>query len=156
VSHIDPMLGPVATALVGHDVQVRCWSEGDWVTIRRARQAPSMVAFADTPHGRTELSPAICAPLLVFHSTGTERAIGSRGGWALSFAVVVLGHEAGHLRLGLNEAVAGCFGPRWRYRTARMLGADAGYAAALQAFYRERILPNRARQYQGCPARHSR
>ena len=82
-----------------------------------------------------------------------QPAFGSDAAWWLSFAVVALGHEAGHIALGNNESRAECFGLRSAGRTATMLGADANYAMLLQGIYRNLIYPRRDAVYRagGCP-----
>jgi len=146
-SHVDPELGRVASALVGRPVQVRCWSPPDWASIERA-QGRVISGFAEIAADRIHLSPEVCGSLIDLEH-GFEPALDTQAGDRMSFAVTAIGHEAGHLRLGRNEAQAECFGMTTADRTATLLGADAAYAYSLQLYYRERILPRRAAEYRG-------
>jgi hypothetical protein len=151
-SHIDPALGSIASKLVGRSVEVRCWSQSDWSAIHRAR-GDSAVGFAELRASRISLAPVVCRPLMALEYRGVQPAFGSTAAWWLSFAVVALGHEAGHLALGRDESRAECFGLRSAERTATMLGADATYAMLLQGTYRNLIYPRRKPLYRagGCP-----
>ena len=151
-SHVDPALGAVASKLAGRTVEVRCWSQPDWSAIRRAR-GDSAVGFAELQGSRISLAPMVCRPLMALEYRGVQPAFGSDAAWWLSFAVVALGHEAGHIALGHNESRAECFGLRSADRTATMLGADASYAVLLQGIYRNLIYPRRDAVYRagGCP-----
>jgi len=151
-SHIDPALGSVASKLVGQRVEVRCWSQSDWSEIHRAR-GDAAIGFAELRASRISLAPVVCRPLMALEYRGVQPAAGSNAAWWLSFAVVALGHEAGHLALGRNESRAECFGLRSAQRTAIMLGADPTYATLLQGIYRTLIYPRREPLYRagGCP-----
>ncbi|TMB87827.1 MAG: hypothetical protein E6J45_12015 [Chloroflexi bacterium] len=151
-SHIDPALGSVASKLVGRTVEVRCWSRSDWARIRRAR-GDSAIGFAEMRGSRIDLAPLVCRPLMALEYHHDQPLLGSERAWSLSFAVVALGHEAGHLALGRDESRAECFGLRSADRTATMLGADATYAWQLQSTYRRLIYPRRDAIYRagGCP-----
>jgi hypothetical protein len=150
-SHVDPALGSVASKLAGRTVEVRCWSHSDWSAIHRAR-GDSAVGFADLHASRISLAPMVCRPLMALEYRGEQPAYGSDAAWWLSFAVVALGHEAGHIALGRNESRAECFGLRSARSTAIMLGADATYAVLLQGTYCNLIYPQRDAVYRagGC------
>ena len=152
VSHIDPKLSGVASALVGHPVEVRCWSASDWANILRVNGRPD-AAFTNMQTSRIQLSPAVCGPLMALRYRAVEPPATSAQALSVSFAVEVLGHEAGHLVIGRNEAAAECFGLRSVHRTAMLTGADADYAGLLESIYRYRIYPQRAAIYRvgGCP-----
>lgn len=149
-SHVDPSLGAAASTLVGHQVEVRCWSAAAWAAILRV-SGRTDVGFANPETSRIQLAPSVCAPLMALRYQHVEPPAASAE--PLSFAVVVLGHEAGHLTLGSNEAEAECFGLRAAQRTAVLLGADPHYARLLQTIYRGQIYPRRDAIYRagGCP-----
>lgn len=151
VSHIDPNLNAVAATLAGHPVQVRCWSSADWARIRAVRR-DDVAGFTNPQTWTTQLSPSVCRPLMALRYRGVEPAGDAE--WALSFAVVVLGHEMGHLVNGPSESGAECFGLRAAPRTAQLLGADPAYATRLAQLYRYQIYPRRPAEYRvgGCPA----
>jgi hypothetical protein len=153
VSHIDPKLSAVASTLVGHPVEVRCWSASDWAHILRVNGRHD-AGFTNPQTSRIQLSPAVCRPLMALRYRSIEPAETSIQALSLSFAVVVFGHEAGHLVIGRNEAAAECFGLRSARGTAMLIGADAAYASFLEALYRNDIYPRRAALYRagGCPA----
>jgi hypothetical protein len=150
ISHIDPNLGAVVSSLTGQAVQVRCWSPRDWAQILRV-SGRTDVAFANPRTRQIQLSPGICRPLMALRYRSVEPAESSA--LQLSFAVGVLGHEAGHLVHGSSESAAECFGMRSVSRTAELVGADPAYAAQLGSLYRYRIYPQRGAVYRagGCP-----
>jgi hypothetical protein len=149
-SHVDPNLSAAASTLVGHTVEVRCWSATDWAAILRV-SGRTDVGFANPSTSRIQLSPSVCAPLMALRYQHVEPQAAAAE--PLSFAVVVLGHEAGHLAIGSNEAAAECFGLRAAQRTALLLGANPRYATLLQTIYRRQIYPRRDAIYRagGCP-----
>jgi hypothetical protein len=146
------VLGSVASRLSGRTVEVRCWSQSDWARIRRAR-GDSAVGFAEMQASRIDLAPLVCRPLMALQYRDEQPVPGSDAAWRLSFAVVALGHEAGHIVLGRDESRVECFGLRAADRTAAMLGADPAYARLLQSTYRRLIYPRREAIYRagGCP-----
>lgn len=150
VSHIDPTLGAVASTLAGRSVQVRCWSASDWARILRLR-GDHVVGFTNQGTWSIQLSPSVCRPLMALRYRAIEPT--GEGAWSLSFAVVVFGHEAGHLVRGTNESAAECFGLQAARQTARLTGADATYATLLATLYRTNIYPHRPAIYRagGCP-----
>jgi hypothetical protein len=148
VSHIDPNFGLVASTLAGHSVQVRCWSVSDWAHIRRVR-GDHVVGFTIPGTWTTQLSPSVCRPLMALRYRDVEPA--GHGATALSFAVVVFGHEVGHLVRGSNESAAECFGLQAARQTAHLLRADPVYATRLETLYRNRIYPHRAAIYRASP-----
>jgi hypothetical protein len=152
VSHIDPKLSAAASTLVGHSVEVRCWSTRDWANILRVHGRPD-AAFTNMQTSRIQLSPAVCRPLMALRYRAVEPPGTSSAAFSLSFAVEVLGHEAGHLVNSPNESTAECFGLRSVQRTAMLTGADADYGVWLETIYRYRIYPQRAAIYRvgGCP-----
>jgi hypothetical protein len=72
---------------------------------------------------------------------------------SLSFAVVIFGHEVGHLVRGPNESAAECFGLQAARQTAQLIGADHTYATRLLTLYRNHIYPHRPAMYRAshCP-----
>ncbi len=150
VSHIDPNLGAVASTLAGHSVQVRCWSASDWARILRFR-GDHVVGFANQGTWSIQLSPSVCRPLMALRYRAVEPT--GAPAWSLSFAVVVFGHEVGHLVRGTSESAAECFGLRAARQTARLTGADPAYATLLETLYRYQIYPHRAAIYRvgDCP-----
>jgi hypothetical protein len=127
---------------------VRCWSVSDWAHIRRVR-GDHVVGFTIPGTWTTQLSPSVCRPLMALRYRGVEPA--GRDATALSFAVVVFGHEVGHLVRGSNESAAECFGLQVARQTAHLLGADPVYATRLETLYRNHIYPHRAAIYRARP-----
>ncbi len=145
VSHVDPNLGLVASTLAGHSVQVRCWSASDWEHFLRVR-GDHVVGFTIPGTWSTQLSPSVCRPLMALRYRGVEPA--GRGAMSLSFAVVIFGHEVGHLVRGPNESAAECFGLQAARQTAQLIGADPTYATRLETLYRNHIYPHRPAIYR--------
>jgi hypothetical protein len=139
-SHIDPRLSRIARTIAGRDTEVRCWSEYDWIELRREITSRWSLADDPGPYGaftsldreRINLSPPVCGPLeqLVY------RGLDPHPDWdGLSWAVSLLSHESMHVS-GIDlEAAAECYGVQRIPATARTLGIDETNARILARRY---------------------
>lgn len=128
-----------ASLIAGRPVRVRC--DEDYAFTGVGSDAAG-VAFPR--RGVAFLEPGICRTLrrLAFEGAG-----GARGdaGWA----VVVLAHEAMHLRGELDEGRAECFALQAGVRLATRLGVEPGLARALMREQLDRALSDTSVQRLG-------
>lgn len=119
-----------ASLVAGRPVRVRC--DEDYVFTGVGSDAAG-VAFPR--RGLAFLEPGICRTLRRLAFEGATRA-GADAGWA----VVVLAHEAVHLRGELDEARAECFALQEGVRLATRLGVEPARARALMRRQLDRAL----------------
>jgi len=121
----QPVLTNAASALVGRPVQVVCSVEAQPEDYGYADIAGSIIHVRPWVCGNLELLAAGYIPL----SGGATRATAE--------AALVLAHEAGHLRLGLDERKAECFGLGSIHRLVRLLGAGLRQTTSLVRYARQ-------------------
>ncbi|MDX6408830.1 MAG: hypothetical protein QOE13_1901 [Gaiellaceae bacterium] len=140
-SRVEPRLGHVATALAGKPLEVRCWSESDWLHLMREERSythgkldAETLGFAGIGGTRVNLGPAVCKGLV---DLAYERLRPTREAaqLMLASAVVTLSHEPQHSKGITEESVAECSAIQLADRTAVDLGASPAYAAALVRTY---------------------
>jgi hypothetical protein len=136
-SRIEPRFGLIASALAGKEVEVRCWSAGDWAHLMREERAytrgrlgPGVLGFAGIGGARVNLAPEVCDALvtLAYRGRPAEPLL-------VASAVVTLSHEAQHSTGVVEEGVAECKAVQVAHRTAMKLGARRDYAASLVRTY---------------------
>jgi hypothetical protein len=144
-SRIDPLYSRLGGDLAYERVEVRCWSEDEWLDVIRERSAFSngylnvhaTLGFAWPDDRRAHLAPEICAALDRLSLDG--EGVGSE---EVATAVVVLAHEVGHLRASsAAEAEVECRAMQEARGLARKLGADAAEADALVELYLKDVYP---------------
>jgi hypothetical protein len=142
-SRIEPRFGRVASRLAGKTVEVRCWSQADWLRLLREEKAytkhridENTLGFAGIDGDRASLAPRVCDALvdLAYHGA---RPADATARFQLAAAVVTLAHEPQHSKGVAVEAQAECYAIQLTASTARRLGADAAYANGLAALYWE-------------------
>jgi hypothetical protein len=125
-SHIDPVLGSVASELAGTTAEVRCWSREDWPRVTAIDPEPTG-GFADLSEGTVNLPPGICASLAILAYSPAHRF--PHATWNQIAAPHILAHEAAHLGdAGPSEARAECDAVQTTTRAAELLGVDPAYA----------------------------
>jgi hypothetical protein len=140
-SRVEPRFGRIASALAGKQVEVRCWSSGDWQHLMReegaytqGRLRADTLGFAGIGADRINLAPSVCDGLVQLaykHSRPTDAV----GRLALAAAVVTLTHEPRHSSGIADEAVVECQAIQLANGTAVKLGATPAYAASLVREY---------------------
>jgi len=142
-SRIEPRFGRVASSLAGKRVEVRCWSQADWIRLLREEKAytkhridEDTLGFAGIAGRRANLAPDVCDALvdLTYHEARPSSDVAR---FQLAAAVVTLAHEPQHSRGVAVEAQAECYALQSAATTARRLGVDAAYARGLAALYWE-------------------
>jgi hypothetical protein len=146
-TRIEPFFGEVATAVVGTDVEARCWSPADWARLMRemkdftgGRLHPDTVGFTGFGDQRVNLDAEVCGGLVALAyeksrpTRGFERA-------KIAAGVSILMHEAHHANGVFNEALAECLGLQDIRSAAQRLGADERYAGMLADTYWDELYP---------------
>jgi hypothetical protein len=140
-SRIDPRYGRAASAVVGANVEVRCWSKRDWPKLLKEERLLGAPTFRSGAAGvtriggtRINLAPPVCLALdLVVYEM--RRPSGGQARLAAAFALVTLAHEAQHAKGVVEEPKAECYGMQLADETARELGIEPRYADTLPATY---------------------
>jgi hypothetical protein len=140
-SRVEPRLGEVASWLSGKPVEVRCWSQADWIMLLREEKAytkhridEDTLGFAGIDGTRINLAPDVCDGLV---DLGYDHARPSSAAarFPLAAAVVTLAHEPQHTKGIAVEAQAECYAIQLAAATAGRLGVDRRYAAGLARLY---------------------
>jgi len=129
VSRIEPLYSRVASDIAGRSVEVRCWSEEDWLT--RTEEVAAWAdgktalgpwsAYVSWDKERANLAPAVCRSLgrWAYERRWPEDR---REAYYFASSVKALAHEAQHLRGIEGEAKAECYG----LQTMREIGNGLG------------------------------
>jgi hypothetical protein len=149
-SRIEPLFSRAASAIVGRQVEVVCWSRAEWPKVVQEWGAymgtTDFGAFAHYDDDRAYLGPEVCEGLVDLAYRDRRPETGDAREDPAN-AVSVLAHEAGHLLAGAaTEAETECYGMQDMRRVGRLLGLDARYAGSLAEHYWEYIyetLPDR-------------
>jgi hypothetical protein len=154
VSRIEPLYSRVASSLAGRRVEVRCWSDEDWL-----KRSEEVAAWADrkTALGpwsgyvswdqeRANLAPAVCRSLgqWAYERRWPEDRW---DGYYLAWSVKALAHEAQHLRGIESEAKAECYGLQSIRAAAIGLGLDEKRAQSLADYAWLYIYPRARADY---------
>jgi hypothetical protein len=130
----EPKLSRVAAGSVGRRTTTHCWREEDWETLSEqyaalGREEFWLAGLASPSAGRIDLSSHVCDRLRPFLEEGRLPSLISFEAYELSEALVVLAHEAEHLRRpGASEADVEC---RALQRVRGLVRAE-GHGAELQ------------------------
>ena len=125
-SHVDPVLGAVASRLAGRSAEVRCWSRRDWPRVTVLDPEPTG-GFTDIGRGTINLPPAACGALAILAYAPAHRFPDAT--WSQIAAPHILAHEAAHLgEAGTSESAAECDAVQTTERASELLGAAPGYA----------------------------
>ena len=140
-------LSGVASALVGHQVQVRCQSLGQALADLGSELGFVRFDAAGRPEPRTLIKRDPCGQLRRYYSG--HRARPSRDA---VIAVHVLTHESMHMRGLTNEAAAECAALQRDETTAQLLGASPAQARELARDYWLTVYPDMPDGYRdsGC------
>lgn len=143
----EKRLSGVASALVGHRVQVRCQSFGQALADLGSELGYVRWDAAGRPEPRTLIKRDPCGQLRRYY--GGHRSRPSRD---TVIAVHVLTHEAMHLRGLLDEAGAECAAVQRDETTAQLLGATPAQARELARDYWLTVYPDMPDGYResGC------
>jgi hypothetical protein len=125
-SHIDPVLGRVASQLAGTPAEVRCWSREDWPRVTALDPEPTG-GFTDFSERTINLPPGVCSSLALLAYSPPHRF--PDASWSQIAAPHILAHEAAHLgEAGPSESRAECDAVQTTQRAAELLGAAPEYA----------------------------
>jgi hypothetical protein len=145
-SHIDPVLGAVASQLAGTDAEVRCWSREDWPRVTALDPEPTG-GFTDFSERTINLPPSACRSLAMLAYSPWHRF--PHASWSQIAAPHVLAHEAAHLGdAGPSEARAECDAVQTTERAAELLGAAPAYARWMARLDWERLYPRLSDSYR--------
>lgn len=150
-SREDERLADVASALVGVDASVRCWSGRGWKRVMEASNAElppdergEFDGWADIFDFRIDLAPWVCEEL-----AGLPDTAPSRHGLALAAAISVFVHETRHLTAaGSNEAAAECASLQKMDDAGRLLGLSESRSRRLAHRTWKELYPTLAAEYR--------
>jgi hypothetical protein len=138
VSRIDPLYSRIASRIAGHDVEVRCWSEKDWLELSEEIDdwtdgellLGPWSGIASEDGERASLAPTICDSLgrWAYERRWPEDR---REAYYFAWSVKALAHEAQHLRGIENEAKAECYGLQTMREVGNGLGLGDEHAQSL-------------------------
>lgn len=142
-SRIEPLFSRAASAVVGREVEVVCWSRREWRQVLSEWGAyigtTDIGAFAHYDGDRAYLGPEYCEGLVDL-AYRKRRPTGGAAQEKIADGVATLGHESQHLvAAAAGEAETECYGMQDMRRIARALGATSSYAAALAERYWEEL-----------------
>jgi hypothetical protein len=148
-SRVEPRLTKVGSALVGEQVEVRCWSQSEWREQIEDGDAnsPHVLAGMAGEGGPVDLAPDACRPLVEMLYTQT-RPVTREQQIALAYAVGILSHELEHVRGEMDEETAECHGMQRLSGTARKLGLRAAEARRLARLHWLEVYPDSDRLYR--------
>ena len=152
----EPELSRVAAGIAGRQARTHCWQEGDWEALSEQYSSLGSLEFwlaglASPAAGRIDLSPYVCERLRPYLVHGRLPSLVSYEAYELSEALVVLAHEAEHLRQpDASEAEVECralqrvrglvraegHGPQLQSELA-LLAWDIGYPENLEQYRTE-------------------
>ena len=146
ISRVEPRLGRAASETLGRQVEVRCWSQGDWEAVvreeaayqRRSVLAPGIGAFALPDRGALQVQSVDCGPLVRLARGNLPTSNGRR--FELAQALGVFAYAFARLRAEPGaEPVCSAV---WAYSDlARALGAPTEEARSLARLYVEEVGP---------------
>jgi hypothetical protein len=142
-SRVEPKLTRVASALIGTEVEVRCWSQRDWLELIEDKETGSPHEYAGIAGegGPVDLAPEVCRPLVpVLYTKWRPQHRDQEA--EVAYAVGVLAHELEHVRGEMGEPIAECRGMQRLAAVARGLGVTRGQARRLARAYWEVIYPD--------------
>jgi hypothetical protein len=145
-SHVDPVLGEVASRLAGTRAEVRCWSRRDWPRVTVLDPEPTG-GFTDVGGGTINLPPTVCGALAILAYSPAHRFADAT--WTQIAAPHILAHEAAHLGdAGTSELRAECDAVQTTQGAGELLGADAAYARWMAALDWAHLYPRLPGSYR--------
>jgi hypothetical protein len=145
---LEVRLSNVASALVGHRVQVHCQTVGQEFVDAGPELGYVRFRPGGVPERQTLIKRAPCSDLASYlHS---DRSHPTRDEVV---AVHVLSHEARHMAGTLEEARAECEAMQQDARAARLLGADRNEAGSLARTYWRLVYPQMPDDYRSADCR---
>jgi hypothetical protein len=121
-----------AASIAGRRAEVNCWPEASWTPLVDhfqliVRDEFWLAGLASPASGRIDLAPTVCEPLRMFFR-GNYSPILNLQSFELAEAIVVLAHEAEHLRTPAeSEAVVECHALQRVRSLVRRAGRRSGY-----------------------------
>ena len=142
-SRVEPLFSTAASAVVGRDVEVVCWSREEWPKALAEWGAyigtTDLGAFAHYDGDRAYLGPEYCEGLVDL-AYRNRRPTSGEAQEKIAEGVSTLAHESEHLAAPTaGEAETECYGMQDIRRVARLLGASPSYAAELAELYWEEL-----------------
>ena len=155
-SREDERLAEAASALIGVDASVRCWSGKGWRRITAASNAElppdergEFDGYTDIFDLRIDLAPWVCEEL-----TGLPENAGAGDELALAAALAVFTHETRHLTAaGSNEAAAECAALQRMDDAGRLLGLSDATARRLARLTWTELYPTLHEDYRSTECR---
>jgi len=110
----EPELSRTVAPIAGRTARAYCWPDRDWTPLAEQYSVVRgdelwLLGHADPARHRIDLAPEVCSPLDPF-LRGQYPALLTLDSFELAQALVVLAHEAEHLRVpDASEAVVECY-----------------------------------------------
>lgn len=142
-SRVEPRLTRVASALIGDEVEIRCWSQRDWLELIEDKEQGTPHDFAGIAGegGPVDLAPEACRPLMPVLYTRWRPGRSDQEA-EVAYAVGILSHELEHVRGEMEEPVAECWGMQHLAGVARKLGLGRELSRRLARTYWKVIYPD--------------
>jgi hypothetical protein len=148
-SRVEPRLTRAASALIGTKVEVRCWSQRDWLELIEDKEPGSRHDYAGIAGegGPVDLAPEACRPLVpVLYTKWRPQGLEQEA--EVAYAVGILAHELEHVRGEMAEAIAECRGMQRLAAVARGIGVTRRQARRLARTYWEVLHPESHSAYR--------
>ena len=149
----DPELSRVSSSIAGTTADTHCWEASDWTRLAEHFDALGsgefwLAGLAVPETGRIDLSPDVCVPVRRFLLEGYAPRL-SFETFELSQALVVLAHEAEHLRSPTaGEDEVECYALQRVRGLVRDAGRGAGYADELAGLAWDIGYPEKSDEYR--------
>jgi hypothetical protein len=155
VSRIEPLYSQIASRIAGHDVEVRCWSEEDWLVLSEEigdwtdgeLLLGPWSGIASEDGERASLAPTICNSL---GRWAYERRWPDdrRETYYFAWSVKALAHESQHLRGIKSEAKAECYGLQTMREVGNGLGLRDEIAQSIAEYAWRNFYPRAPGEYR--------
>jgi hypothetical protein len=151
-SRVEARLSKAASALTVQEIEVRCWSDEEWPSMREQWNAYSdgtgdVDGFV-TGATRVQIQPSSCKTLAAF-LYGDGQPTDEQGLEELAEAVGLVAHETEHLyERDAGEAETECYAAQDVRPLARSLGASQADADRLAALYWSDVYPTQRPEYR--------
>jgi hypothetical protein len=144
-SHVETRFSRAASEVAGKELEVRCWSAGDWRRLLRERRGlgdstHDVDGFALVGGGRVHLSPYLCSWLA---AAAGRRLRTERDEAAAGYSLLALAHEAQHSTGVADEGTATCH--------ALQTAPELTYALDVPRAAIDRLVAVFWREYNGLP-----
>jgi hypothetical protein len=155
VSRVEPLYSQIASRIAGHSVEVRCWSEADWLELSEEVGESTdgelllgpWSGFASADKERANLAPTICASLAqwAYERHWPESRAGA---YYFAWSLKALAHEAQHLRGIESEANAECYALQTMRDVAKGIGIGDEPAQSLAEYAWGQVYPRAREEYR--------